>query len=708
MLANNGDHLIDPIDRSVSTDDEGGLSAPPDLHGWRKAWWWFHFLILVKLARLRFIGILLVIGIVITQWDTLTAYYDRWTKPANGAEALASDVEYFCPMHPSVVRDNGKEKCPICFMPLSKRKKGSGEAVALPAGIVNRVQLSPYRMVLAGVQTWPVDYQPLMKEITAVGYVEFNERGQRTVSARVAGRIDKLVANETGQMVSAGDELALLYSPDLLVTVQNLLDAKRGGNQDLMNGARTRLERLGIDAAQIDEILAAAKPDTHLKIRSPISGHIITKYVREGQYVQEGTPLYDVADLSTVWIQAQVYEDDLAFLPIDYQEHTGMKGSDGVDVTATTRAFPDEQFHGKLAFIYPHVDQDTRTVTVRFELDNPDHKLRPGSTATVTLKVEPKDLRMFARLEDDKERQEMLAQGRVLAVPESAVIDTGSQHIVYREASPGVYEGIEVAIGPRMTGQDGGILYPVLKGLKQGDLIVGSGSFLVDAETRLNPAAGSVYFGGSGGSQVTRSSVTTVRPTTPEDPDAKIEASLAKLSADDRKLAEAQRFCPILTTNRLGAMGVPVKVSVNGHPVFLCCGGCKEKALADPEATLAQVESLKAKVIAPTTAPAEASAAQSTADAEPDPDIRAALADLSPEDRRVAEAQRFCAVLNENRLGSMGTPFKLMIEGQPVFLCCEGCQEKAVANSKETLNKAIQLRGRYAERHEVDAGMHRD
>src|SRR5207248_2886258 len=111
--------------------------------------------------------------------------------------------------------------------------------------------------------------------ITAVGFIEFNERGQRTVSARVAGRIDKLIANETGQMVKAGDELALLYSPDLLVTVQNLIDAQRAGNQTMLQNARNRLELLGIDKAQIDDILAAGKANTQLKIRSPISGHVI-------------------------------------------------------------------------------------------------------------------------------------------------------------------------------------------------------------------------------------------------------------------------------------------------------------------------------------------------------------------------------------------------------------------------------------------------
>src|SRR5690242_1963262 len=154
-------------------NDEGGLRAPPGLTGWRKAWWWFDFIILVKLARLRFVAVLVLIGVIITQWDLLTAYYQRWTRNSDSASADASDVEWFCPMHPSVVRDNGKEKCPVCFMPLSKRKKGERHEEVLPAGIVNRVQLSPYRVVLAGVQTWQLDYRPLSKQIKAAGFIEF-------------------------------------------------------------------------------------------------------------------------------------------------------------------------------------------------------------------------------------------------------------------------------------------------------------------------------------------------------------------------------------------------------------------------------------------------------------------------------------------------------------------------------------------------------
>jgi Cu(I)/Ag(I) efflux system membrane fusion protein len=573
--------------------DEGGLRAPPELRGWRKWWWWFDFIILVKLARLRFIGILVLIGFVITQWDTLLNYYEKWTRPAHATAAGGGgDVEYFCPMHPTVIRDNAKEKCPICFMPLSKRKKGEAEAEVLPAGVVNRVQLSPYRVALAGVATWQVDYQPLTKQITAVGYVDFNERAEKTVAARVMGRIDQLLVNETGQMIQAGDVLASIYSPDLVVAVQNLVDAKQAGNRELLEATRTRLQLLGISDDQVEEVLTSGKAETHLKIRSPIRGHVIKKYVREGQYVQEGTPLYDLADLSTVWIQAQVYEDDLAFLPASRHDQ-GKPQGEPLAVTATTRAFPDEPFRGTLAFVYPHADQATRTVTVRFEMTNPDCKLRPGTTATVTLEVSPARLAAIFPQAAVPQHRDMLAQGRLLAVPEGAVIDTGSQKIVYRQATPGVYEGVLVQLGPRMRGPNGATFFPVWRGLDPGDRVVASGSFLVDAETRLNPAAGSIYFGGSSGGKGAGSSVTTARPTTPDDADAKVEAALAKLSDTDRQLAESQRFCPILEGSRLGSMGPPVKLMLDGQPVFLCCKGCRKKALADPQATLAKVQKLK-------------------------------------------------------------------------------------------------------------------
>ncbi len=582
------------IPQNIPPQDEGGLRPPPGLSYWQRVWWWFDFVILVKIARLRFVAILLVIGVIITQWDLLTAYYEKWKRPAGGAAAAAGgDFEWFCPMHPSVIRDNPNDKCPICFMPLSKRKKGeAGASEALPAGIVSRVQLTPYRVVLAGVNTWRVDYVPLSREIIAAGLVEFNERGQKTIAARMAGRIDKLLVSETGQMVEAGDILAELYSPNLITTVQNLLQAGKSGSRDLASDARTRLELLGIDKAQIDEIVQTGKANTHLKIRSPISGHVIQKYVREGQNVDEGSPLYDVVDLSSVWIQAQIYEDDIGLLPFA-QEHPHETETTKTPVVATTRAFPNEEFRGTLKFVYPHVDQASRTLTVRFEIDNPQHKLRPGGTATVRLFIPPQKIQSLAVEGMTAEAREELGNGRALAVPQGAVIDTGEQKIVYREAAPNEFEGVLVTLGPKLLDPDGVAFFPVLSGLSAGDRIVTTGSFLVDAETRLNPAAGSIYFGGSSGAK--GSSTSAVRATTPEDPEAKFAAVLARLPPADRALAEQQRTCPILKDSRLGSMGPPVKLTLAGETVFLCCAGCKGQATTNPEQTAARVKELRAQ-----------------------------------------------------------------------------------------------------------------
>ncbi|MFO1094056.1 MAG: efflux RND transporter periplasmic adaptor subunit [Planctomycetaceae bacterium] len=346
-----------PHREHVASDfDEGGLRAPPGLKGWRKAWWWFDFIILVKLARLRFIAVLAVIGVVITQWDLLAAYYDRWTRPADAVAGAGSDVEWFCPMHPSIVRDNGKEKCPICFMPLSKRKKGEAHEEALPAGVVNRVQLSPYRVVLAGIRTWTVDYQPLMKEINAVGYVEFNERAVKNVSARVNGRIDTLNINETGQMVQSGDVLASIYSPELLVTVQNLLQRAKA-TTPISSTARGRGSPAR-DQRRPDRRDRRDRPCEHAP-ENPLSDHRARNQEvcpgrairRRGDAAVRHRRSLDCLD------PAQVYEDDLAFLPNEQVHAVDQPPAERLPVTATTRAFPGEEFQGLLTFIYPHVDQ---------------------------------------------------------------------------------------------------------------------------------------------------------------------------------------------------------------------------------------------------------------------------------------------------------------------------------------------------------------
>jgi hypothetical protein len=171
------------------------------------------------------------------------------------------------------------------------------------------------------------------------------------------------------------------------------------------------------------------------------------------------------------------------------------------------------------------------------------------------------------------------------------VIDTGSRKVVYREESPGVFDGVEVRLGPRMNGPGDAPFYPVIDGLKPGERIVTTGSFLIDAETRLNPAAGSIYYGGGGSGNAPAGAV---RPSATGDKESGIKAALAKLSAEDQRLASNQRLCAILGS-KLGSMGTPVKVVIEGEPVFLCCKGCKEEALAHPEKTLARARELRAK-----------------------------------------------------------------------------------------------------------------
>jgi Cu(I)/Ag(I) efflux system membrane fusion protein len=697
-------------------DGEGGLRAPPGLGPLGKFWWWLKFWLFVKTARLRFIAVLVGVGAVIAYWDTLKAHYEKWTRPAAGHAAAHADTEFWCPMHPAIIRDH-PDKCPICGMPLSQRKKGDkADEEPLPPGVVSRVQLSPYRVALAGLKTWEVAYRPLAKEIQAAGFVEFDERKLSRITARVTGksRIDKLFVNVTGQTVKKGDPLAELYSPDLVVTMQNLLDADRAGNRGLLDMAQRRLELWGIKKDQVEQIRKTRQPITSVIIRSPISGHVIRKYQVEGEYVEEGARLFDVADLSEVWIEAQVYEDELAFMHV------------GLCVEATTRAFPNRTFHGHaVEFVNPHLDAGTRTLKVRFSVKNGDYALRPGMYATVRFEAPAASLGLFAdtvreewrdgalvaglasgafppRLSPESSFEPLaraalataaLRLGLVLAVPETAVIDTGSRKFVYREARPGVYDGVEVRLGPRC-----GDFYPVASGLEAGDKVVTAGSFLVDAETRLSGAAGSTYFGASGGPQSSRSpSATEARPSMGEDEEAKIQAGLAKLSRVDRRLAEAQRFCPVLQSNRLGSMGAPFKILLDGQPVFLCCSGCEDQARTHSKRTLSHVEKLRGGeqpgARPATTGDMERQAAEEKRRQE-EAEIKAALAKLSPEELRLAEAQRFCPIRPENRLGSMNTPIKEMVRGQAVFLCCRGCLREFHANPERALATAERLKAK--------------
>ncbi len=221
-------------------------------------------------------------------------------------------------------------------------------------------------------------------------------------------------------------------------------------------------------------------------------------------------------------------------------------------------------------------------------MDNPGHDLRPGMYTTVRLHVPVTRLDLLPADADTK-RADAFSKGQVLAVPERAVIDTGSHKFVYRQAEQDTYEGVAVELGPRC-----GLYYPVIRGLRAGDHVVTTGSFLIDADTRLSAGTGSTYFGASAGPQGGRASATTTaRPSMTRDDESKLKAVLAKLSPGDRALVASQGYCPMRGT-RLGTMGLPVAVQIKGLKVFLCCEGCKDKALENPDQTLAEVDKLKA------------------------------------------------------------------------------------------------------------------
>jgi membrane fusion protein, copper/silver efflux system len=518
--------------------------SPPELTRWQK----FRLVVKVVELRMRFIALMVTTGLVFAYWDTLWNYYDKWTRPAVEHVAASSDIEYYCPMHPSVVRDV-PGNCPICGMPLSKRKKGQNEE--LPEGVTARVQLAPFRVAQAGIRTAEIAYEPLAETVTTVGFVTFDERRMSRISSRTKGlaRVEKLLVNFTGTFVEVGQPLAEMYSPDLYQASRELLLAQQAANErsraqssalrsllgdgnDLVALARDKLALWGITPEQIDEILAKAKAEYRLPILAPLCGVVVRKNIVEGQYVSEGEAMFDIADLSHVWVQAKVYEDQVD------------RVRPGQAVEATVDALPGQVFKGKVAFIDPALDPTTRTVNVRYDLPNPDGHLRPGMYATVTLKTAVAETPAFrdrlaatpasgpqirratmtvdeqkvcpvtkAKLGsmgepisvDVKQRKVWVCcsgcppklkaeparylamlephpapKDAVLSVPESAVIDTGDRKIVYVETEPGIFEGRQVTLGSRV-----GDRYPVLDGLSPGDRVAAAGAFLIDAESRL-------------------------------------------------------------------------------------------------------------------------------------------------------------------------------------------------------------------------------
>ena len=436
---------------------------------WRRKLWAF---VQIANARLRFVLLMVVSGLVAAQWDALLARWDRWTHPTPAASGGAA-AEYHCPMDPQVVQ-NDPGHCPVCGMALSKRERA--EALPLPKGVVGRVGLSAERRRLAGVGTTAVQYRVMHQRLRTVATVEVDERSMARIAARVAGRIEMLRV-AAGSPVDSGQFLGEIYSPDVLTTQREYLRAlgmperrsadgthEPGSAGPILKAARTRLIGWGIDNDQMVSLKREGSAMGRVMLRAPKGGVVLERAVEEGRYVAAGATIFTVAELSRVWVTAHVPQGEIDAVRV------------GQEVAVTSDGPPTETFRGEVSLVPAVAEGDTRTIRVRVDVVNAGLRLRPGMFVEASINLAANG-----------------ASHPVLAIPESAVIDTGTRKVIYVEREPGVFDAVEARLSPAVDGW-----CPVLDGLSEGARVVTAGAFLVDAELRLRPGVAGSHFGASG------------------------------------------------------------------------------------------------------------------------------------------------------------------------------------------------------------------
>ena len=403
-----------------------------------------------------------VLGLLITG---LTFGVSRLLRP----EARAAQAKEATEEMAQVARDSSSEKTSTQHSGHQHGSADSSEATEPAAS----VQLTNDEQRSIGLQTAVVQHRVIRREILALARVDEPETQLASVSARIGGRIDKLHVDFTGQPVRRGQPLAEIYSPEVLTSAEeyklaiesrkrlsgNAESPALSGADEVIVACRRRLELWGLTPQQIDTIATSNEPQIDLTIFSTASGIVTERKVTQGQYVNAGDVLYTVSNLSKVWVKADVYEGDLPQVRV------------GQAVEITTDAAPSVRLRGQVGFLEPMVNAQTRTTVARIEVPNPGMRLRPG---------------MFVQV-----RFATSAGAHALAVPRSAVVDTGTHKLVYVAKGNGVFEAHEVRVGP--VADD---FYPVMAGLKGGERIVTEGNFLLDSQTRISGGMGGM-FGGS-------------------------------------------------------------------------------------------------------------------------------------------------------------------------------------------------------------------
>ncbi len=337
---------------------------------------------------------------------------------------------------------------------------------------VSSIQLDQKEQKDIGVETVEVRRRNLQRALMTVAKVDEPETQLASISARIGGRIDKLNLDFTGQQVRRGQIIASLYSPEVFSAAEEYrlaIENQRrlaksaeplavAGAEDLVTASRRRLELWGLTPPQLDEIASSEKPQIELPIYASVSGIVSERKVTQGQYVNAGEVLFTVVDLSTIWVKADVYQPDLPAV------HTGQ------NVEITSDSLPGATLHGRVGFLDTSINPQTRTASARIQVPNPNMRLRPGMFVQVKFAAP--------------------AARDVLAIPRSAVLDTGMRKIVYVAKGNGEFEGREVQLG--MPGND---YYPVLSGVKEGERIVSQGNFLIDSQTRISGGMTGLYGG---------------------------------------------------------------------------------------------------------------------------------------------------------------------------------------------------------------------
>jgi membrane fusion protein, copper/silver efflux system len=331
------------------------------------------------------------------------------------------------------------------------------------------IEIPPEKQQLIGVKIAEVAVRPFRKTIRTVGRIEYDERRTATVNTKIEGWIEKLYVDYTGRYVKKGEPLAEIFSPELIATQQEFLNALRWTKQNkenegdfsdkkigkmlgidaetIVEASRQRLRLWDISEEQIKKIEDTGRQIRTITIYSPVTGYVTQKMAVQGMKVMPGEKLFDVADLSSLWVIADIYEYELSLVKL------------GQKAKITLSYFPDKEFYSQINYIYPSISGTTRTVKVRFEIANSGGQLKPQMFTNVEIKIN---------------------MGTKLAIPYDAVIDTGTRQVVYVDKGEGYFEPREVMLGISIEG-----FREVIKGLKSGEKIAASATFLIDSEAQL-------------------------------------------------------------------------------------------------------------------------------------------------------------------------------------------------------------------------------